>query len=230
MADTHNPQYSFDPVTLGTVDLEFLLEHVGKPTIVALRNAGPNVLPAAVRPILDRVNELQELEKHEGLKWVGIEAIKNAIHIWFRENKKWKNDHTRNPKAPRWPSLYSYDAKGRPHWGGPGSDSGRVRTWFGPAGERIPFAINYIVDDAPEWKAPGFTETPADKFIKIDTESHRIECRVPVRDGICGHSESYKGESRTSYAAARARMSKHLRKATENIDQHRETYTNEFGS
>lgn len=223
--------YEVDPVMLSTADNEFLLSHLGEPTIVALRNASKDVLPAAVKPILDRVNELQELEKHEGLKWVGIEAVKEGIKVWFRENKKWKFDHARNPKAPRWPSLYSYDTKGRPHWSGPGSDSGRVRTYFGPAGERIKFAIDLISNDTPEWTAPGFTEAPAEKGLHIDATSHRIECRVKQSDGtFCGHSETYKPDSRSSYNAARARMSKHLRKASNNTEDHRELHTNEFGN
>ena len=222
----------FDPVTISNDDNLFLLEHIGKPTIVALRLADSKVLPAAVKPILDRVNELIELEKHEGIKWVGVEAIKRSITIWLETNKKWKNDHIRNKRAPRFPSLYSYDAKGRPHWGGPGSDSGRVRTYFGPAGERIPFAVQLVPDDAPSWEAPGFTEAPTvGSGLRVDPESHRIECRIKLPDGtICGHSETYRVESRSSYNAARARMSKHLRKATENVEEHRELHTNEFNS
>jgi len=222
----------FDPVMISTEDNLFLAEHIGKPTIVALRAANDKVLPAAVKPILDRVNELIELEKHEGVKWIGVDAIKRSIKIWLDTNRKWKLDHQRNKKAPRFPSLYSYDAKGRPHLGGPGSDSGRVRTYFGPAGERIPFAVQLVPDESPAWEAPGFTEAPMPSSgLRVDPDSHRIECRIKLPDGtICGHSESYRVESRSSYNAARARMSKHLRKATENVEEHRELHTNEFST
>lgn len=223
---------TFDPVTYSNQDNQFFLDHLGEPTIVALRGPLPDyVIVAAVKPLLDRVNELEEMRKHEGSAWVGIDAVKKAINVWFTQNAKWAHDHKRtNKKAPRFPSMYSYDSKGRPHRGGPGSDSDRVRTYFGPAGERIPFAIELVPDYEPDWVSPGMSEVASsDPLLKVDTEMTRIECRVPVPTGICGHTESYRAESRASYNAARARMSKHLRKATENVEQHRELHTNEFG-
>lgn len=212
----------FDPVEFSNEENQFLLEALGKPTIVALRTAHPPRTLAAVKPMLDRVNELIELEKHEGLTWVGVDALKEAIKIWFRENEKWRLDHKRNRRAPRWPSLYSYDAKGRAHRGGPGADAGRVRTWFKAGGERVPFAVQLIPSDVPDWVPPGFTEKP-EVGLKVDGNLNRIEC-------FCGHTESFKADSRASFVAARARMSKHLRRATEQVDQHRELHTNEFGS
>jgi len=220
----------FDPVLFSKAENEFLLAHLGEPPVVALRALAAPVNPRAVKPILDRVHELQQLQEHEGVAWVGVETLKNAISAYLREDAKWARDRQRNKKAPRYPSLYSYDAKGRPHRGGPGSDAGRVRTYFGPAGERIPFAVDLQPENVAPWTAPGFTEQSMDPLLYIDTQSHRIECRVAVGDHFCGHTESYKAESRASFNAARARMSKHLRKATDNVDGHRELYTNEFNS
>jgi hypothetical protein len=222
---------TFDPVLYSIKENEFLLENLGKPTVVALRLIvdPKQVNPNAIRPLLERVAELEQLKVHEGLNWVGIDAMKKSIQSYLRENQKWASDHKRNKKAPRYPSLYSFDSKGRGRRGGPGSDSDRVRTYFGPAGERIPFEIQLIPENVMEWAAPGFTEQSTEKYLKVDTEAHRIECLVPVGEGICGHTESYKADSRSSYNAARARMSKHLRKATENTDDHRELHTNEFG-
>lgn len=125
--------------------------------------------------------------------------------------------------------MFSYDGKGRPHLSGPGSDAGRVRTYFGPAGERIPFAVSLTADYQAPWVAPGFTEDSVSVGLKNDPEKNRIECLVKVGDSTCGHCESYKPESRSSYNAARARMSKHLRKAVEEKDAHMELHTNEFG-
>src|SRR4029079_1677278 len=103
--------------------------------------------------------------------------MKAAIRVWLEQNKKWKFDHETKRNAPRWPSMYSYDAKGKPHRGGPGSDNGRVRTYFGPAGERIPFAIDLIPDYSAKWVSPGMTETPQDVLLKVDADANRIECR-----------------------------------------------------
>jgi hypothetical protein len=220
----------FDPVKLSNAENQFLLEHLGKPTIVALRALQPPVNPKAVKPILDRVNELQELEKVDGAKWIGIERIKESITQWFKQNQKWAFDHKRSRRAPRWPSMYSFDSKGQPHWSGPGSDSGQVRTYFGPAGERIPFEVQLIPDNMTDWVAPSFTDQAEHPHLFVDPNANRIECKVPVGDGICGHTEAYKPGSRSSYNAARARMSKHLRKATQSAEIHRELHTNEFSS
>lgn len=221
----------FDPVLYSLEENAFLLDHLGEPPIIARRNAAgtPVVNPAAVLPLIERVFELEQLKKEDGTEWVGIEAIKGQIKTYLREDAKWAADHARHRNAPRFPSLSSYDAKGRPHRGGIGSDSDRVRTYFGPAGERLPFAIDLVPSGVGEWHAPGFTEATTEKGLRVDQTTNRIECLVKVGEGVCGHTESYKADSRSSYNAARARMSKHLRKATENIDDHRETHTNEFG-
>lgn len=242
---------SFNPVSLSNAENQFLLEWLGKPPVVAMkaitgvRNPAAHpkdknpliypdgVVPAAIKPILEGVYELQEMEKHEGTKWVGVEKVKSAIQTWLSQNAKWKFDHDRTRgKAPRYPSMYSFDARGGAHLGGPGSDSGMVRTYFGPAGERIPFEIDLVDAQSFAWTPPSYVEQGiADVRLKIDSEAHRIECLVPMNDGTtCGHTESYKTESRSSYNAARARMSKHLRKATKEVEAHRELHTLEFGS
>ncbi len=239
----------FNPVLYSNQENEFLLAHLGKPAIVALKEikgvvnpkASPRdknpiiypdgVVPASVKPVLDRVYELQELEKHEGLKWVGVEKMKEAITVWLKENAKWlaDNRNTRG-RAPRYPSLYTFDAKGKGHFGAPGSDSGMVKTYFGPAGERIPFEIELIAENQ-AWTAPTVKDENLSPYLFVDADSHRIECRVPMADGtLCGHTESYKQASRSSFNAARARMSKHLRKATNEVEAHRELHALEFGN
>jgi hypothetical protein len=219
---------TFDPVLFSIRENEFLLESLGKPPIVAMRDLPRNVNPAAVKPILARVYELNELEKHEGVTWVGIGTMKEKIEAYLRENAKWLADKRRSKKAPRFPSMYSFDAKGRPHLGGPGSDSGRVRSYFNSKGERVVFEINLLDDSADTWQAPTIsseitTDTKAGIF--VNAEKNRIECGVSG----CGHTEAYKNESRASFNAARARMSKHLRKPGNSVEIHMEIYSQEFG-
>lgn len=222
---------AFDPVLYSDEENEFFLLHLGEAPVVAIRAATERgVNPRAVRPVLDRVYELNQLEAADGDKWAGIEALKASIRIYQREKAKWAHDKKRSRNAPRFPSLFSYDGKGRPHLGGPGSDSGRVRTYFGPAGERLPFEVSFIPDYTAEWVAPGFTEQSVNSaLLKVDPLTNRIECLVPVGESVCGHTESYKADSRSSYNAARARMSKHLRKATAETEAHMELHTNEYG-
>lgn len=241
---------TFNPVKLSLEENAWLLRHLGEPPQVALRDIHPaldpkaspkdknpviypdGVNPASVKPVVEGIFELVQLEKHDGLQWVGIEKVKTAIQTWLTQNAKWEADSKRYRGAPRWPSLYTYDSKGRAHWGGPGSDSGEVRTYFGPAGERIPFEIELLNEFIrPEWSAPTMETEDNAPLLKVDSETNRIECMIPLAEGgRCGHTESYKAGSRASYNAARARMSKHLRKATVEVEAHRELHTNEFGS
>ncbi len=210
----------FDPVKYSNEENKFILENLGKPPVVALRGVPSNVNRAAVKSVIDRVYELVELEKHAGLTWCGQDAIKASINTWLTESEKWANDRRRN--APRFPSLYSYDQKGRPHRYGPGSDSGQVRTFFGKDGQRHKFAVEFVPDGIeeyhPEW---GAADTPKDG-LTVSKEFNRIEC-------FCGHTEQYNPDSRGSFNSARSRMSKHLRSATTEVDRHREVHTNEFG-
>jgi hypothetical protein len=212
---------TFDPTLFSVRENEFLLDTLGKPTIVAMDGA-TGVNPKAIRPILDRVNELEAFKSHNGSSWVGVDAMKETIRAYLRENAKWKRDKQRSRRAPRFPSMYSFDQKGRAHLGGIGSDSGKVRTYFDAAGNRVPFEIELIPSGVSDWVAPGFTEKPTSGGIKVDDAMNRIECL------ICGHTESFKGESRASYAAARARISKHLRSAKQNPDAHLEAHREEF--
>lgn len=213
---------SFDPVEFSLEENVWLLENIDKPAVVALRNVPPGVNPRAVEPLLARLEQLEQLRKHEGQQWIGFDALRERIKIYLNMDAKWATDAKRSRRAPRFPSLYSYDSRGRGHLGGPGSDSGRVRTYFDEKGNRQKFEVDLIPDHLDPWQAPGFTEAPTDKRLTVDGEKNRIEC-------FCGHVEAFKPDSRSSYSAARARMSKHLRGAKDHIDDHRELHLAEFG-
>jgi hypothetical protein len=217
---------SFDPVLFSIEENKFLLEALGKKSIVALREISSKAVnPKAIKPVLDRVIELETLKEVDGQQWCGVEPIKESIRAYLSENEKWAREKARfknNRNVPRYPSLYSYDQKGRPHLGGVGSDSGRVRTYFDARGNRVPFEVRFFAVDEGTWAAPGFTEQATSGGLFVDDANNRIECKV------CGHTESFRGESRASYAAARARISKHLRGAKKDVDRHREVHQEEF--
>lgn len=243
----------FNPVNYSIQENKFLFEHVGEPSVVALKaivpqklpNAHPKdknpvwypdgVVPAAVKPVLDGVYELQELAKHEGLEWVGVEAIKEAILVYLAQAEKWSEQRGRRG-APRFPSMSVYDGKNRPHYMGSGSDSGFVSTYFDAKGNRLPFILHLVPDNhaqwVPDWATPEQAVATANPALKVDPRagilvnnaSNRIECLV------CGHTESFKPESRSSFNAARARTSKHLRSSRDEVSLHREVHANEFGA
>lgn len=242
-----------NPVQYSLQECQFLIDHLGEPSYQALQSIHPatlphpnekernpiyypeGVIPASVKPILDRVYELIDLERRGVLQWVGLEKVKSCLQVYLDQQQKWMADKAKFGRAPRFPSMSSYDGKNRPHKGGPGSDSGTVSTYFDREGNRIPFALDLL--DAmetggwvPEWAtkpepekaAPMFSKTVT-KGIVDDADNHRLECPV------CKHTESYKVDSRSSFNAARGRMSKHLRNEPKEVDLHRELYTNEFG-
>jgi hypothetical protein len=211
----------FDPTIYSIPECQFLIDNLGKEPVVALRSIPPNVNEKAIRPIMQRVHELQRLQDIEGIAWTGVEPLKAAAATYVRENAKWKREAARNRRAPRYPSLYTFDAKGRGHKGGPGSDCHTVKSYFDETGARRRFEVFLFPEMAEEWVAPAF-EAPSDKRLTVDGEKNRIEC-------FCGHTESFKPESRSSYSAARARISKHLRTAKDNVEDHREIHTLEFG-
>jgi len=214
----------FDPVQLSIAENEFLRAHLGEPTIVALQNVPAGVNAKAIRPLIERFNDLEQLKAHSGQEWVGFDAIKECISTYLDQYGRWAADSKRG--APRFPSMFSFDQKGRPHRGAPGSDAGQVNTYFTEGGERKKIAIKLIPDGTVAW-TPAWTraDEPNPKYgLRVDSDNNRIECLV------CGHTESYRPESRASYGAARARISKHLRSTKEEVEAHREAYSLEFGS
>ena len=235
----------FNPVKYSLEECQFLIDHLGEPPVVALSNIPQTVIRRSVEPIIARVHELNQLQDYERKIrsnpdlsiWVGVEPMKAKLVVYLEQQAKWQADKKRYPRAPRFPSMSSYDGKNRPHRGGPGSDCGQVKTYFDKEGNRIPFALDLM--DAgetggwmPEWVNRTNAEVvkevkafPADvtKKVRDDVENHRLECP------ICNHTESYKVDSRSSWNAARGRISKHLIRDTKEVDLHRELYTNEFG-
>jgi hypothetical protein len=213
-----------DPVIYSEEERAWLLENLGKPPAVALRDLPKGVNIRQVKPLLEKLQELEDLQKHENQPWIGFEAVKDAIRVFSEQDAKWAADARRTKRAPRFPSLYSFDGKGRPHLGGPGSDSGQVRTYFDAKGNRIPFAKALVTDWQPEWTAPTIVDESSlgDTGITNNADLHRWEC-------FCGHTETYRKGSRSSENVAKGRMKKHLAKATEEVDRHREIIVNVFG-
>lgn len=208
-----------NPVALSLDENQFLIDHLGEPPLVALRVIPAGVNPKAVQPVLEEIFTLMQLEEHRGEKWVGVEAVKDAIRTYLAEAIKWQNDKRRG--RPRFPSMHIFDTKGRPHRGGPGSDSGQVKSYFDKNGERQEFAIELAGEVAEEYVAPTQADAPKG-HITLNEKLNRYEC-------FCGYTSQFNPESRGSQNAARARLSKHLRTATDQVEVHREIHTNEFG-
>lgn len=217
---------SFNPVNYSIPENQFLLAHIGLPPSVAFQDPVPQgVSVKAINDALSEVYDLCELEKHRGNKWCGLPAVKSAIEVYLREAEKWATQKRNHRGAVRFPSMHTFDSRGRAHRGGPGSDSGIVKTYFDAQGNRHNFEVEYQGETpewVPEWLANG--QAPPQEGSIIDTPAKsRLECPV------CGHTESYNTDSNSSRNAAKARMSKHFKKATKDVDAHREASVQEFG-
>lgn len=237
----------FDPVKLSIEENQFIIKHAGEPWVTAGKDIHPvplvnphrkdsfpfhypdGVVPAAVKPVIDRIYELIELERHAKESWIGLDVVKSAAQMYITQCHLW-SENKRRRGAVRFPSMHTFTSKGRPQWSAPGSDSGIVKTYFDKSGERIPFAVKLIPEEASDWTPEWLqkvaeTDHPAKvDGLKVDETLSRIECLT------CGHTESYKEDSRSSFNAARARMSKHLRKGdVPDPDRHREVHALEFG-
>jgi hypothetical protein len=213
----------FDPVLLSFEDCDFLLSHAGEAPIVA-RKSVPAACNRTVMDWIERFYELDELQRAGRGSWKGPLAVKTAIQTYLDQREKWAREEKLG--APPFPSLYAFDSRGKAHFQGPGSDSGRVRTYFDAEGKRIPFAINLVTEGTQGWTPDWINkkEVPAVDAVIEDPDKAIFTC------SICSKTETFRTDSRASRAAARARMSKHLRNAEKEKERHLELHTLEFGS
>lgn len=212
----------FDPVKFSLPECEWLITHLGESPSTAMESVTKEIAVASVRPEIERFYELCERDKNPSrrIEWVGLDTVRAALQTYINQCNKWEQEFIRTRgRAPRFPSLCTFDSKGRPYLGGVGSDSGIVKTYFAPDGTRIPFAIDVVDEEAMEWKPEWASGTdPISKGLKNDPSNNRVECL------ICGHTETYKEESAASVNAAKARMRKHLRSDKDQmyVNAHRE--------
>ena len=196
---------TFNPPRYSLEENRFFLKHLGEPPISVLENKLPNgVSPSAVRDVLGRIYELNELQKHQGTPWVGTEAVSSAIATYLHEEEKWRSMAARG--APRFPTMHAWDGKGRPHRGGIGSDSGGVNTYIDSNGNRKKFSVAFVDAGTDQFVAPWVKEQkPIPDNILEDWDKGRLECPVD------GWTTSFKPDSKQSYNLARARIAKHCR-------------------
>ena len=195
---------TFDPVKYSLEENQFFLKHLGESPVSALKDTLPKgVNPVTVQEVLGKVYELDELQKHRGTAWVGHSAIKGSIERYLHESEKWKQLAKRG--APRFPTMSSWDGKGRPHRGAVSSDASQVTTYLDDNGNRKPLAVR-LQDDGPGYSTPwAKKEAPLPEALVEDAEKGMLQCPVD------GWATNYNPDSRASENLARARMSKHCK-------------------
>jgi len=219
----------FDPPLFNGAELAWLAASVGQPPVVAFKEVlPPAVNVKAVRPVIERVYELMELERHEGEPWAGLGAIQTAITTYLEKAEQWRQAHRRSPRSsPRHPSMFMLDTGRRRYLGGIGSDSGRVRS-YEVDGERVYFAIALNVP--PEGVADFVADRPVaptvpldvPKAIIVDTTHGVMTCPV------CKFSINFEVDAQSSRNVARMQMARHLKNAKKEPDWHRAVYAHEF--
>jgi hypothetical protein len=199
----------FDPATYSLEENEFFLKHLGESPLAVMQKPLPNgVNKTAVEKGLGRIYELAQLEAHQGTPWVGLDKISGSITQYLTERAKWQEMSRRG--APAFPSMHTWDGKGRPHRSGIGSDAGKVSTYFTSDGQRQPFAVP-LVEVVPEaFSAPWVTEeAPMPDACVEDSEKGIMTCPID------GYSTNWNPDSRQAYNLARARMARHCKTSKE---------------
>lgn len=216
----------FDPVALSLPENQFIIDHGGKPPAVVARIAMPSdVNPRAVLPVIDALYALGEVEKHDKVPWVGVDAVKARCQLYLDQHAEWGRMRAqRGPRFPKYPTMAGWDSRGNPAMGATGADSGHVRTYFDERGDRQKLAL----------PLKGGPETPADlpRWVKQTvayTELIVNDGEGWIRCPICQATERYQTDSQQARNTAQSRMAKHLLSAKEHVEAHRDLHLKVYG-
>lgn len=226
----------FEPARYSIEELHFLMEHLGKPPVVAMRQAMPvGVNPRMISPILTSVFERQQLQAADGdYQWSGIEAITESISrflAWYDKTLeiRRRNITDVNGRPINNPSMYEWDDQGLAFPYAVGADAAdMVRSEFTDDGVRRPFKVNldnkggdrFHISDVITWVKRDKAETVA-KDDKIVDERGEGKKTATIRCTICDKAEQYNIQVPQSRRAAMARIHKHLKQAKTAVNRHR---------
>lgn len=227
----------FEPAMLSLPELKFALDHLGESPSVALYEFDPSkhgVIKNRLEVFFGRIYELQELQKHRGVEWAGLDAISDSITRYLDWNARVQEMKKRGFKKGE-PSQFHWDEVGDAYKYAIGSDSGEcVRTEIADDGTRRPFGVNLVMtpkmamamdlSDVAPWINRGkhkiHTEDKLDE--KVNGRMGTIQCT------ICSKTEEFDAANRQARVAARGRMGKHLKNAKQEKHRHlllyRKTY------
>lgn len=239
--NVHVDPDTFEPALLSLPELHFLLEHIGEPAHVALYNLDPEktqgIIKTRIEVVLNRIYELKELQQHRDVEWAGVDAITDSVERYLDWHKRVQEMKRRGFKRGE-PSMFHWDEMGEPYKFAIGADSCElVRTEILDDGSRKPFGVKLTMtpsqmmatdlSDVAPWINRGkqaLRKTP-DKLID---EVGKDKRHGSIRCSICDKAEEFDGANRQSRNNARARMGKHLKRATTEIHRHRLLYRSEF--
>jgi hypothetical protein len=231
----------FEPAQYSLQDLSFLVEHLGKPPVVAFRfPLAEGTHRNRLDEVLRTVHEHQQIaETDETYQWAGVDVIRDAIGRFLDWHERSRKIQARGAKDSigaliTYPSMYTFDEDGRAYKFAVDADSAEcVRTEILEDGSRRAFAVmlaspvqgaqTSIADLAPWIKPKSPAERPLDKV--LDERSAENKRVAHLRCGICGHTEEYDPANPAARRVAMARVRKHLKQATASINRHRTLLT-----
>jgi hypothetical protein len=215
----------FEPAFFSIAENRFLLANLGKPAIIAMDGRLPEgVLPAAVEPVLTRVEQLEHLASSRNKPWAGLAKLKDAIARYL--NWMERSAAAKERGAPGAPSMYAWGVKGKPQQFAIGADSGYVQHEMISRHERKPFAVHLLESEA----APLFEDTlfggtgaPADVAHQTTDE---VRLRVTGNAGayscsICAKAFDFKTDNNRQAQMAWANINKHMRQTKSDVNRHR---------
>lgn len=217
----------FEPADYSLAELAFMLDWLGKPPIAALHKGVPkHVNPVAIRACLGEIYEFAELEKHSGVPWAGVDALKDSIVRYLAWQERTMEIHRRG--GPRHASMFSWDDRGKPYKFGVGADSAeKVRSEITPEGEHRTFTVNLLTpfgESAPSiaevapWLKLTDKNAKRQEPDKLIVEEHGDASQLIC--SVCRKTIEFKTDSQRSLSMARAQMARHLRGANRMIERH----------
>lgn len=216
----------FEPADFALPELRFTLDHLGESPNVALHGEiPPNVNPVAVKALLGRLYDLEELQKVKGVPWgwsddgtlTGFDAITDSIERYLAWQAKCLEMQQQG--QVRHPSQHTWDSTGARTHGGIGSDaSDKVRSEITNDGRRLKFAVT-LHDDGrqrvvrPPWLQPA--PVIGDDAITLDNGVYSCSiCEKP----ICSFDVD---KGRPAQNKARTLVRKHVRETKTELARHR---------
>lgn len=216
----------FEPADYSIEELTFALKHLRESPNVALHDGVPaGVNPLAVRTLLGRLYDLEELRTVKGVPWgwsddgqlTGFEAIEDSIERFVAWQEKCLEMQKRG--GPRHPSQHNWDSTGAMTHGGIGSDaSDKVISEIADDGRRLKFAVMLREDGRKRTvKMPWQQPPPPLGADKIELENGVYTCTICAKP-ICSFDPT---KGRREQNKARKIAVDHVRKSTTEIARHR---------
>jgi hypothetical protein len=219
-------QNLFEPADYSLPELKFALSHLRESPNVALHGGAPdNVNPDAVKPLLGRLYDLDELKRIKGVPWgwsddgalTGFEAIEDSITRFIRWQEKCRELQKKG--GVRHPSQHTWDSTGAISHGGIGSDaSDKVRSEITDDGVRRKFAVMLHEDGRKRavkmpWQKPA--PKIGDDAITLDNGVYHCSiCEKPIASFDIDRG-------RPAQNKARKTVREHVRTAKNELERHR---------